>query len=134
MTALAIVAVVLQAVLPFTTLASGRDSQIAEPQHVVVLNDSEWQKVWKAHSDQSTAAVDFAQVMVVGVFLGSRPTAGYQVEIRAVRPSAGSIVVEYVERSPESGALVAQVMTSPFHLVTLPRSSSAKVEFRKVSP
>jgi hypothetical protein len=58
---------------------------------------------------------------VVGVFLGTRPTAGFQVEITGVREQDGALVVEYVERRPPSDAMVAQVLTAPFHLVTVPR-------------
>ena len=32
------------------------------------------------HSAERVPTIDFSRAMVVGVFLGSRPTAGYEVE------------------------------------------------------
>jgi hypothetical protein len=129
--ALALVLAVLQVAVPFTTLAHGRDSQIVEPRQVAVRSAADWQRVWSAHGGDDAPAVDFARAMVVGVFLGERPTSGHAVEITAVRSANGSIVAEYVERAPPRGAPVAQVVTAPFHVVTMPRSTAA-VEFRKV--
>jgi hypothetical protein len=124
----ATVAVVLQAVLPFATLARGADSGIAEPRQVVVRFADAWQALWKEHASGPPPAVDFSQSIVVGVFLGSRPTAGYEVEIVRIRRTGAGLAVEYVERRPAPDALAAQVLTAPFHLVTLARTADP-IEF-----
>jgi hypothetical protein len=115
----------------FTTITQGSSSQIMEPRHVVVRTADQWQTLWKGHSSQPAPVVQFSQSVVVGVFLGSRPTAGFQVEITAVKAQGGLAVVEYVERQPGRGAVVAQVLTSPFHLVALPRDVDT-IEFRRI--
>ncbi|MBI3047208.1 MAG: protease complex subunit PrcB family protein [Acidobacteria bacterium] len=69
----------------------------------------------------------------MAVFLGLRQTAGFEVEITAVRSQDGKAVVEYVERRPPSDALVAQVLTAPFHIVSVSRDVGA-LEFRKIEP
>lgn len=99
----------------FTTLAQGSSSQILEPREVVVRSAAEWQTLWKEHSAEPPPTIDFSRSIVVGVFVGSRPTTGYQVDITAVKGDGGLAVVEYRERRPAPGALVAQVLTSPFH-------------------
>jgi hypothetical protein len=125
---------VTPAVLLLMTVARGAMSNIEEPRQVVVRTSAEWQALWKEHDPASAPpAVDFAQSIVVGVFLGSRPTAGFAVEITAVREEAGRTVVEYVERAPPRDAVLAQVITSPFHLVRVARTGAA-VEFRPRSP
>ena len=126
--------VLSQAPLPFTTVARGVVSNIDEPRTVVVRSTAEWDTLWKAHGPQEPAPpVDFSRGIVVGVFLGSRPTAGFSVEITRVKTEEHLTVVEYVERAPPPGGLTAQVLTSPFHLVTIaPRA--APVEFRRVTP
>ena len=79
---------------------------------------AEWQALWKEHSPETAVpAVDFAQSSVVGVFLGFRPTAGFSVEITAVRVEGARTVVEYVEHRPPRDAFVAQILTFPFHIV-----------------
>jgi hypothetical protein len=40
------------------------------------------------------------------------------------------LVIEYVERRPDPGGIVAQFLTSPFHIVKLPRHTGP-VQFQK---
>jgi hypothetical protein len=130
----ALVAQVTPAVLLSVTVAQGTMSNIEEPRTVVVRTAAEWQALWKEHDPEHAApAVDFAQSMVVGVFLGARPTAGFAVEITAVKADGNRTIVEYVERRPSRDDFVAQVVTSPFHLVRLMRTAGA-VEFRRAGP
>ena len=123
-----------QAVVAFATVAMGTTSYIDSSRQVVVRSANDWTTLWNSHNPQQPApAVDFGQHVVVGVFLGSRPTAGFGVTITAVKTKSGRAVVEYAERRPGPGSLVAQVITSPFHLVSIP-SDLRLIEFRKVGP
>jgi hypothetical protein len=71
--------------------------------------------------------------MVVGVSLGTRPTAGYGVEIVRAVDASGTLIVEYVETAPSRDRVAAQVLTAPFHLVAIPKHDGA-VTFKKVEP
>jgi hypothetical protein len=68
--------------------------------------------------------------MVVGVFMGSRPSAGFAVEILAVEERAGATVVSYREKVPPRDAVAAQVITSAYQLVAVPRRMG-EVRFEK---
>lgn len=130
-----IVQVLTPAVLLFGTVAQGAMSNIEEPRQVVVRTASEWQTLWREHDPGNASAppVDFAESLVVGIFSGSRPTAGYAVEIAAVKNEGNRTIVEYRERQPPRDAPVAQVLTSPFHIVRLPRTVGS-VEFKRLGP
>ena len=117
-----LVQAVVSTAIPFTSVAQGTRSQIQEPRQVVVRTAAEWQTLWTAHDSAAAPDVDFSSAIVVGVFLGTRPTAGFSVRITAVTAKDGSAVVEYVEGRPRPGGMTAQVITSPFHLVTVPRT------------
>ncbi|HYN09571.1 MAG TPA: protease complex subunit PrcB family protein [Vicinamibacterales bacterium] len=117
--------------ISFTTVAQGGRSQIQEPRQVVVRTAADWQTLWTTHDSAPAPTVDFSRVIVVGVFLGTRPTAGFSVRITAVTAKETSAVVEYVEGRPRAGAMTAQVITSPFHLVSVPRKIET-VEFKKI--
>ena len=123
----------LQTVVTFTTVTRGTQSEVGEPRQVVVRNADEWQTLWKGHGPQRAPLDDFSRAIVVGVFLGSRPTAGYDVAITAVTSQDGKTVVEYRESRPVPGRMVAQVLTSPFHLVSIP-ATQVDVAFRKIDP
>lgn len=122
----------LQTVFLFALLATGTSSGITAPRQVVVRTAEDWHALWEAHAAGTPLpSVDFATTTVVGVFLGARRTAGYQVDIVAVLDEGGAEVVEYVERRPSPDAMVAQVVTAPFQLVSLQRVE-IEIRFRKV--
>jgi hypothetical protein len=123
-------AVILQAIA-FTNVAQGTSSQVDEPRKVIVRSADEFQVLWKSHSTAPLPKVDFSKSIVVGVFLGMRPTAGYTVGIQAVRRTEGGAVVEYIEGVPDRSKMVAQMLTSPFHLVSIPNDVKT-VEFKQL--
>ena len=117
--------------VPFTSIGQGTRSGIQDARAVVVRTPGEWRTLWKEHDTAAPPDVDFSQVIVLGVFLGTKPTAGFSVQITSVTAKGTSAVVEVVEGKPRAGAMTAQVLTSPFHLVTVPRQFES-VEFKKI--
>jgi hypothetical protein len=117
--------------VPFKKLDRGQQSFIEESREVVVRSAAEWAALWKQHApDQQPPAVDFTRSMVVGVFLGSRPTGGHSVEITRVDREGSDLVVTYRERQPGSADIVTQVITMPYELVTIDRFDG-KVRFTR---
>jgi hypothetical protein len=118
---------------PLRTLGKGPMSGIAAARQVTVRTASEWAALWQEHTPDGAPPppVDFAREMVLGVFLGSRPTAGYGVEIIRTVGAPDGVVVQYVETRPRNDAVTAQILTAPFHLVALPRDPR-DVRFEKV--
>jgi protease stability complex PrcB-like protein len=114
------------------TIARGGQSNVDSPRQVVARTQSEWAALWKMHDyDRPAPSVDFPREMVVAVFMGSRPTAGYAVEIVSAAERNGALVVAYRERNPAPGAIAAQVLTFPFHIAALP-AFAGDVKFEKV--
>lgn len=113
------------------TLARGPASAIDEAQQVVARTEAEWDALWAEHAGREPRPeVDFSTDMVAAVFLGTRPTAGFGAEILGARTDGDTLVIEWVERRPARGELVGQILTSPFHIVTLPRHAGP-VRFQK---
>jgi PrcB C-terminal len=115
------------------TVDQGTQSNIDEPRTVVIRSADEWSRLWRAHAaDKPAPAVDFNREMIVGVFLGSRPTAGYSVQIVGTREHADGLVVEYRAGSPSRDMMTAQVITTPYHLVAVPKRTG-EVRFEKIA-
>jgi hypothetical protein len=115
------------------TIDKGTQSSIDAARTVVVRSADEWTRLWRMHAaDKPLPAIDFSREMVVGVFLGSRPTAGYSVEITGTHEASGTLVVEYRVGAPSPDLMTAQVITSPYHLVAIPRRDG-DVRFEKRS-
>ena len=113
-------------------LDRGAQSGIEEARQVVVRTAAEWNALWTQHAPQRPApAVDFGREVVAAVFLGSRPSGGFAVQIVGAAPQAGTLVVQYRETKPGADAIAAQVITSPFQLVALPKADG-DVKFEKV--
>jgi hypothetical protein len=113
------------------TLNSDMMSGVDRAEQVVVRTDAEWQSLWQRHAPgRSAPKVDFSKNMVVAVFLGSRPSGGYQVQITDVLLDGKTLIVQWTEARPAPGQVAAAVMTSPSHIVTVPRHAG-EVRFEK---
>ncbi len=105
------------------TIARGDGSRIVEPRRTVVRTDVEWRALWAAHAGPSQPApgVDFSSRMVAAVFAGERPTPGYDVEIVGARREGSALAIAVESRRPDRGLIAPQIVTTPFHVVSLPR-------------
>lgn len=106
-----------------TTIARGDGSRIVEPRRLVVRNAGEWRALWALHAGPDAAAppVDFSSAMVVAVFAGERPSPGFEVEIAGFRRTDPGIEVIVHERAPGPERVAAQMIVTPFHIVSVPR-------------
>jgi len=115
----------------FRTIDKGVQSAIDVRRQVVVRTLPDWTTLWRHTSDRPLPPVDFGREMVIAVFVGSRPTAGYSVEVTSVEERDGKTVVSYRELAPARDAMTAQILTSPYHIVAVPMSAG-EVSFRKI--
>lgn len=108
--------------VPFKTLETGGQSGIETKREVAIKTAGQWKALWNEHAPGSAPpAVDFSKSMVVGVFLGTRTTGGHAVEITRIASDGRTLDVTYRERRPAARDIVTQVITAPFHLVTIER-------------
>jgi hypothetical protein len=110
-------------------LAHGEQSGISKPEKLVVKSQPELDRLWKraraaGAPDGRKAApkVDWSREMVIAVFLGERPSAGYRVEIPEVKESGGKLQVRVTEVKPPADAITASVITTPYRVVAVRRN------------
>ncbi len=116
---------------PTDTVARDQMSGIEEPREAVARSADEWATLWREHAGiQPAPRVDFGTRMVLAVFLGMRPSAGYGVEIVGTRAEGTGLVVQWRERRPDRDMIAAQVLTSPVHIITVPKVAGA-IRFEK---
>jgi uncharacterized membrane protein len=118
-----------------TTVARGESSGIVDSQRAIVRDAGQWRALWAAHAGPATTApdVDFASRMVAAVFAGERPTPGFGIEITGTARDGQALTLAVTERSPAPGMIAAQILVTPFHIVTLPRYDG-EVRFVDASP
>jgi len=124
--------------VPFKTIAKGVRSSIREPSQIAIRSQTEWQKLWRQHTSTSTAPaplspIDFEKEIVAAVFLGEKPTGGYNVEISSAEIADSALTVFVKETFPKPGAIVTQGFTQPFHIVRIETTGVKTVNFRRAS-
>lgn len=111
--------------IKFDTISKGISSQQVEKEDFVIKDTESFNqllaKISNSNSDIANKDIDFSKEMVVGVFLGEKPTGGYSVEITDV-----SIQKDYIEflikiNEPDSGEIVTEAITSPYRIIKLKR-------------
>jgi hypothetical protein len=116
------------------TIEKGDQSSIEEPKQVLVRTDAEWAALWQQHAPaRPRPKIDFSKEMVVGLFMGSRPNAGFSTAVTMTTAGNGVLIVKYTETAPPRDAITAQILTFPFHLVAIPQSDVKDVKFDKAS-
>ena len=115
------------------TIEKGDQSNIDDTRQVLVRTEAEWTRLWQQHApNRPRPRVDFANEMVVGLFMGSRPSAGFSTAVvSATATPGGALLVRYTETMPGAGGVSAQVLTFPFHLVAIPKADVKDVKFEK---
>jgi hypothetical protein len=117
-----------------TTIARDQMSGVDRPRQALARTEGDWLALWRDHAgDRPLPSVELSSRMVVAVFLGSRSSAGYAVEITGTRKDGAALVILWRETRPAADAITAQVITSPAHLVSIPRVDGT-VRFEKVAP
>jgi PrcB C-terminal len=118
----ALMAAALVVNVAFVSIDKGDASEQQTARQAIARTAAEWQALWRAHAPNGKLpVVDFTTKMVVGVFLGTKPSDGYEVEIVNVKTDGDALVVEFVQRQPKRGMMAAQILTQPFHLIAVPR-------------
>ena len=128
---LLMVAIALQGTAGLRVLDSGDQSNMDDSRQAIVRTAGELDALWRLHApDRPQPKVNFSTEMVIGVFMGSRPSAGFTVEILGVEEQGGATLVRYRETVPPRGGIAAQVITSAYQLVAVPRRTG-EVRFEK---
>lgn len=115
----------------------GTNSAIDYFRTAVITSEGDWRALWREHTANRHPApaappIDFRRQMVVGVFLGQRPSGGYQVEIAEIKTLPDQIAVEYREVRPNPHAGVSLAVTQPFVLRAI-EASSLPIHFHQLN-
>jgi protease stability complex PrcB-like protein len=115
------------------TIEKGDQSNIDSAKQVVVRSGAEWAQLWRQHApDRPQPAIDFSKETVIGLFMGSRPNAGFSTAIVSAMEGGGALVVRYTESRPPRDAITAQVITFPYHIAAIPKATATNVKFEKI--
>jgi uncharacterized membrane protein len=117
------------------TIAKGDGSRIVEARRFIVRDQQAFTAIWAAHAgpEALVPTIDFETRMVAAVFAGERPQPGYGITVAGTRREGELLVVVVEEQPPDPGVISAQILSSPFHVVTLDRDDG-EVRFSTSEP
>jgi hypothetical protein len=119
---------------------AGNFCGIKKPEQHVIRSKKEAEKLIKRLEAPASAdmlrGVDYSKNMVVAVFMGEQPTAGYGIWIVGAavhdREANQPLVISVKRVVPSEDAVSAAILTQPFHLKILP-AYSGPVRFEDVN-
>jgi hypothetical protein len=129
--AVALVALPQQSVT-FRTVVKGDGLSSSIPrQSVTIRGERRWNKLWDTLNESGEAPeIDFSRYMLIAVTQGRQPSGGHAIRVRRITREQGIWVVSVVETEPSLGCPSSGVITSPYHVVRVPRSTR-KVSFER---
>ncbi|HVL58950.1 MAG TPA: hypothetical protein VM491_20815 [Burkholderiaceae bacterium] len=122
------------------TIEQHQHSGVTVPRLETVRTSADWVALWNQHvaprvPPPAPPAIDFQQRMVLGVFVGQRPTGCHQVQIERVEVFGTAFIrASYRETVPGPAAVCPAVVTHPAHLVSVRVLHRIPVEFFELPP
>ncbi len=118
----------------FKTIVKGAFGGVDRPLQVVVTNETQWVDLWTRHTASaipkpSIPPIDFSKSSLIFVSSGRKTSGGYSIEISSVKQKNDYTEVTVTSKGPKPGALTAEALTAPFHIVEIPRVSG-EVKFK----
>ena len=117
-------------------MESGVFSGITEPMFAAIADEDAFNVLYRRiHSHRlpppDPPPVDFDVHIVVGAFLGERPTNGYAVRIYDAIAEDGQVAsIRVAEQTPAPNRSQGQITTTPYALATLARSDYREIVFK----
>lgn len=121
-------------VLATGTQATGGDA----PSFELATSQNDLANLWSRAYGTMTAppplpAVDFSRSSVAAVFLGTRTSGGYSVDVQNVNVENGEMYLDVAVTEPAPGTLTTQALTNPWVMVRVDASNLGSAWFRDVS-
>jgi len=118
----------------FQTISQRAMSGVTSPEEHVITDDKEWAGLWaRIHSNEmpvpNMPQIRFDKESILGVFMGTKNTGGYGIEIKRVIDTGKKIIVLVEQISPPEGAMVTMAITQPYHVVKIENPEGKPIEF-----
>jgi len=120
----------------YTVLAQGIQSGITEPGDYIIDNKEMLDSLWLLHYSYISVQpespdINFDEEVVVGVFMGEKPSSGFWVRLDSIFVENGEqIVLVSANTKPEDNATLVQMATQPFFFAATTKTKhNIKIEF-----
>ena len=111
------------------TIAEGSRSSVGtKPLRLVIRDRNAWAQLWDrlqagVSPKPPRPGVNFRRYMLIAVAAGSRPNGGYSLRVDKVADDGHQLIASLIERVPGENCVLPAVVTSPYHVVRIPRTA-----------
>ncbi|TVR74545.1 MAG: protease complex subunit PrcB family protein [Marinilabiliales bacterium] len=121
--------------IEITHITRGPFCGVEQQQNIAVTDNAHWKELWTTvqrnrHPADDLPEIDFSRQTIICVFLGTRSTGGYSVEILGASLQGDTLTVLYTTESPAPGDMVSMAITHPCHIVSVDVTAE-QVEFSR---
>ena len=120
----------------FQTVLSTQQSLADTASVYLCDSNGQWKKIWRMATGQidpqpELPKIDFGQNYILAIFMGKKGASGHRNEIVKIVKKGQKLIVT-VENHHATGGMFLPVVTSPFHIVTIPKGNY-KLDIRYVT-
>lgn len=109
----------------FTKILSGSHSNILDKKNIIIKSQEDLESIYSTINstrspNHKIPEIDFTKNYVLGLFMGSKTSGGFDVMVSSVVKNEKDITIYYVNISPSG--MVTNVITHPFYLASIPKT------------
>jgi hypothetical protein len=110
--------------VPSRTVAVGDGDGSQQRRGLVVRGEKRWRKVWRSLTAgaEPRPPIEFSRLRLLVASQGRQPSSGHRLRMTSVGGPGGVLIVDVADVSPGKGCLSGVVLTSPYHVVRVPRT------------
>jgi hypothetical protein len=113
--------------ISFKEILSGSNSNIFKASNMIIRSQDELETIYTSINKtilpkHDIPKIDFTKEIVIGLFMGSRNSSGYAIEIDKVQSEKEQTSI-YIKKTSPSG-MVTSVMTQPFYLAKMDKPNT----------
>ncbi len=114
--------------LLFQNIENGQNSELTEKVFIVINTEPEWEGFCRLLNKNSCEMdLDFEKNTIIVASMGEQNTGGHLIKIKKIVEQGDTIVVYVEEKYPSEGEMVTQVLTYPYDIVSISKTSKSIV-------
>ncbi|MBN4085136.1 protease complex subunit PrcB family protein [Flavobacteriaceae bacterium AH-315-B10] len=118
----------LQNTITFEILSQDFFGGITDSKFMIINNEKDLDLVYSSINKSRTPelempTIDFDKETVIALFLGEKNSGGYSIAVEQIINVNDKVNVVYRITSPKAGEMVTSVMTQPYCIIKIPKTS-----------
>lgn len=119
--------------IQFRSISWAQGSNHSTRDNLIINDQTTWVSVWGEIAGNNPfnplPQVNFGNTTLIAAFAGTEPSAGYAVNVTSITKTSTHVEVQITLVVPGQNCIEAEMLTSPYHIVIVPKIS-LPVEFR----